>query len=40
MVAITYMRVRDQKVVVTLSMYTLEASNENQGLLMAVERRT
>ena len=36
MVASTYMRVLDQKVVVTLSIYTVEASNEDQGLLMDI----
>ena len=39
MVAITYMRVMDQKVVITLSIYTVEASNEDQGLLMGVRKK-
>ena len=39
MVASTYMRVMDQKVVITLSIYTVEASNEDQGLLMGVRKK-
>ena len=39
MVASTYMRVMDQKVVITLSIYTVEASNEDQGLLMDVRKK-
>ena len=29
----------DQKVVVTMSIYTVEASNENQGLLMDIRKK-
>ena len=39
MVASTNMRVMDQKVVITLSIYTVEASNEDQGLLMDVRKK-
>ena len=38
MVASTYMQVMDRKVVVTLSIYTVEASNNNQGLLMDIRK--
>ena len=37
--ASTYMRIMDRKVVVTLSIYTVEASNENQGLLMDIRKK-
>ena len=37
--ASTYMRVMDQKVVVTLSIYNVKASNENQGLLMDIRKK-
>ena len=33
------MRVMDQKVVITLSIYTVEAFNEDQGLLMGVRKK-
>ena len=39
MVASTYMRVMDRKVVVTLWIYNVEASNENQGLLMDIRKK-
>ena len=39
MVASTYMRVLYRKVVVTLSFYTVEASNEDQGLLMDIRKK-
>ena len=39
MVASTYMRVMDQQVVVTPSIYTVEASNKNQGLLMDIRKK-
>ena len=39
MVASTYMRVMDRKVVVTPSIYTMEASNKNQGLLMDIRKK-
>ena len=39
MVASPFMRVMEQKVVVTLSIYTVEDSNENQGLLMDIRKK-
>ena len=39
MVASTYMRVMDRQVVVTPSIYTVEASNKNQGLLMDIRKK-
>ena len=33
------MRVMDQKVVITLSIYTVEASNEDQALLMDIRKK-
>ena len=39
MVASTYMRVMDRKVVFTLSIYTMEASIKNQGLLMDTRKK-
>ena len=33
------MRVMDRKVVVTQSIYTVEASNKNQGLLMDIRKK-
>ena len=37
--ASTYMRVMDQQVVVTLSIYNVEASNEDQGLLINIRKK-
>ena len=39
MVASTYMWVMDWQVVVTPSIYTMEASNKNQGLLMDIKKK-
>ena len=39
MVASNYMRVTDRKVIVTLSIYTVEASNKDQGLLMDIRKK-
>ena len=39
MVASTYMRVMDRKVVVTPSIYTMEASNVDQGLLLDIKKK-
>ena len=39
MVASAYMRVMDRKVVVTLSIYTMEASNVDQGLLLDIKKK-
>ena len=39
MVASTYMRVMDQKVVFTPSIYIVEVSNEVQGLLMDIRKK-
>ena len=39
MAASTYVRVMDQKEVVSLSIYTVEASNKNQGLLMDIRKK-
>ena len=39
MVATIYMWVLDQKVVVTRSIYTVEASNEDQALLMDIRKK-
>ncbi len=39
MVASTYMRVMDRQVVVTPSIYTVEASNKNRGLLMDIRKK-
>ena len=39
MVATTYMWVVDQEVVVTLSIYTVGASNEDQALLMDIRKK-
>ena len=37
--ASNYMRVMDQKVVVTLSIYIVEASNKDQDLLMDIRKK-
>ena len=39
MVASTYMRVMAQKVVFTLSIYTVVAFNEDRGLLMDIRKK-
>ena len=39
MVATTYMWVLDRKVVATRSIYTVEASNEDQALLMDIRKK-
>ena len=39
MVATTYMWVVDQEVVVTLSIYTVEACNKDQALLMDIRKK-
>ena len=39
MVASTFMQEMDRKVVVTLSIYTVEASNKDQGLMMDIRKR-
>ena len=39
MVATTYVWVLDQKVVATRSIYTVEASNEDQALLMDIRKK-
>ena len=39
MVATTYMWVLDRKVVATQSIYTVEASNEDQALLMGIRKK-
>ena len=39
MVGRTYVRVKDLKVVIILSIYTVEASNEDQALLMDIRKK-
>ena len=39
MAATTYMWVLDRKVVVTRSIYTVEASNQDQALLMYIRKK-
>ena len=39
MVATTFMWVSDQKVVITLLIYTVEASNKDQALLIDIRKR-
>ena len=39
MVCCTYMRVKDQKVNVTFSIYSLEAYNKDQALLMDIRKK-
>ena len=39
MVASTFMRAMNRKVVVTLSIYTVEASNEDQALMMDIRMK-
>ena len=39
MVASTYMRVMDGKVTIILSIYTVEASNEDQALLKDIRKK-
>ena len=39
MVASTFMQEMDRKVVVTLSIYTVEASKKDQGVLMNIRKK-
>ena len=39
MVASTYMRVMDQKVTIILSIYTVDASNEDQALVKDIRKK-